>query len=199
MRTGKWRERSVAWVAVMLWHALAGWWLLRTMHIGDARADDEALQIVFVDRPTEPAPAAAPAVRHLSRTPRIRAPATNERVVTTSPSLDTSPPAATRSLSAVFLDQAHLATEHQPGTFVRRPWDKVPVRLPGEDSQRFRMRSQITPQSAVVWVSKHLFYPPGYAADPCPHNKENIGNLMANGDSAAMQQEVEFERAHCRP
>lgn len=199
MRTGKWRDRGIAWVAVVLWHAVAGWWLLRTMHISDPRADDEALQIVFVDRPTQTAPAASPVVRHLSRTPRVSHPARHARLVTTSPSLDTSPPAATRSLSAVFLDQAHLATEHQPGTSARQPWDRVPVQLPGAGTNRFRMRSAITPQSAVAWVSRHLFYPAGYTPDPCPRNRENIGNLMAGTDRQALEQELDFERRHCRP
>ena len=200
MQTGKWRERSIAWGAVVLWHAVAGWWLLRTMHVEGARLDDEALQIVFVGRTTAPAPAPAAAVlRHLSRTRRIRSPVRSARMVTISPSVDTSPPESTRPLSAVFLDQAHLATEHQPGTFEREPLDRIPVPLPGEGTDRFRMRSAITPQSAIVWVSKHLFYPVGYTADPCPRTRENIGNLGAGGDVAALQQEVEFERRHCRP
>jgi hypothetical protein len=99
----------------------------------------------------------------------------------------------------VFLDQSRLAAGHESGAFAQHGFDRPPPELPGAGSQNFRMRSQITPQSVVVWVSKHLFYPPGYAADPCPRNNENIGNLMAHGDSAAIQQEVEFERAHCRP
>ena len=200
MQTGKWRERGIAWGAVVLWHAVAGWWLLRTMHVVGTRADDEALQIVFVDRTMPPAPArAAAVVRHLSRTPRTRPPARSARVVTISPSVHTSPPESTRPLSAVFLDQARLVAGHPPGTFERQPFDRTAARLPGEGTDRFRMRSAITPQSAIVWVSKHLFYPVGYTADPCPRNRENIGNLGAGGDVAAMQQEVEFERQHCRP
>lgn len=200
MRTGMWRDRSVAWGTVVLWHAAAGWWLLRMMHVGDLGADDEALQIVYVERPTHAAPAAPEAlVRHSLRMPRIRPPARNARVVTTSPSLDTSPPAATRPLSAVFLDQAHLANEHQPETFARQPFDSVPVQLPGEGTNRFRMRCAITPQSAVAWVSRQLFYPAGYTPDPCPRNNENIGSLIAGTDRAALEMELDFERRHCRP
>jgi hypothetical protein len=199
MQTGTWRDRGIALGAVLLWHVMVGWWLLQTLNLDEDTVDANALQIVYVDRPVPPAPVRVVTTHHPARISPI-APTTREtQIVAATPPQDTLPPATARPLSAVFLDQSRLAARHESGAFAQHGFDRPPPELPGAGSQNFRMRSQITPQSAVVWVSKHLFYPPGYAADPCPRNNENIGNLMAHGDSAAIQQEVEFERAHCRP
>jgi hypothetical protein len=37
------------------------------------------------------------------------------------------------------------------------------------------------------------------AGAPCRENRRNIGELAAAGDSAALQQQLEFEKRLCRP
>ncbi len=200
MQTGMWRDRGVALGIVLLWHVITGWWLLRTLHVDQAAVDEAALQIIYVDRAVPPVSVRVAATPHPTRKPLLAPTMRQIKIVAAMPSQNTLPPATARPLSAVFLGQSRLAAEQYNQPVEQAPFDRVPAQLPGAGSGRFRMRRQITPQSAVAWVAKRLqLLPPGYEADPCPRNNENIGNLMAKGDSAAMQQEVEFERAHCRP
>lgn len=200
MRTGKWRERGIACGAVLLWHVMVGWWLLRTMHFDEVAVDESALQIIYLDRTTPTAPTPAPTVRPLRRIRRFnRAPGKMQINELPHPQ-PVSPPTSARPLSAVFLGQALLAADQQRGTFAQHAFDRPPAELPGAGSESFRMRSQITPQSALVWVAKHLqLMPRDYTADPCPRSNENIGNLMAGQDARALQQELDFGRMHCRP
>ncbi len=101
-----------------------------------------------------------------------------------------------------LVDQARgLVRRHADAatTFARDPLADRPARLPAADTGRFRMRAAITPASAIAWVGKHLTAPAGYEQDPCPRNQRNIAGLLAQGDSARLQIELDFERRHCRP
>jgi hypothetical protein len=199
MRTGRWRDAGIACVVVLAWHLMLGGVLLRQLRIEPARAGDDAIQVVFIEpRVAVPIPRmATPALRHprmVRRTPPV---ATMARLGAQA-SRDALPP---QSMSAMFLDQAGAEARQQaPIDFsARDPFAARPSRLPMPAAGRFRMRPTRSPKDLVAAVGGYLLAPRGYDADPCPRNRENIGNLMAAGDSAALRQEVEFERRHCRP
>ncbi len=209
MRTGKWRDRGIAFGVVLSWHMM-GWWLLRTLHFDEVADDAPALQIVYVDQPTSPA-SISPAVHaltHARSSDLASGEVQNDKVAQAhvvtrrkgARPLVAPLPDNARPLSAVFLDQARLAADRHDAGFAPRTFDRIPPELPGAGSERFRMRQPVTPQNAIVWVAKHLqLLPRDYTADPCPRNNENIGNLLSGGESAALKQELDFERLHCRP
>ena len=199
MRTGKWRDASIACAVVLAWHLVLGWVLLRQSRIAPALADGDAIQVVFIE------PRVAPPI------PRIATPAPRHpRMVRRTPPVAAMPPPAAKasrdalapqSMSAMFLDQARAEARRQASIDfgARDPFAARPSRLPTPAAGRFRMRPTRSPKDLVAAVGGYLLAPRGYDADPCPRNRENIGNLMAAGDRAALRQEVEFERRHCRP
>ena len=69
--------------------------------------------------------------------------------------------------------------------------------LPGQAGGRFRMRKPLAPADVVAGIGQ-LFYAGGEAA-PCPRNLRNITALQDGHDPAALEQELAFERRHCRP
>ena len=200
MRTGMWRDRGIACGIVLAWHLLLGWVLVRALRIEPSRNDGDALQVVYVA-----VPVAAPAARvsgprtRTSRHPARRSPllreTANRSARTPAPVVDP------RALSAVILDQVSTEARRQaPIDFsARDPFAHRPKPLADVAAGRFRMRPARSPKDLVAAVGGYLLAPRGYDADPCPRNHENIGNLMAAGDSAALRQEMEFERRHCRP
>lgn len=199
MRTRTWRNSSIAWGMVLAWHGLLVWTLLRSPGIDHAHNDGRALQVVWI---TAPVPAAiagvqSPTVARLHSQRRDkRAPIdTARRAPAALQSADPQP------LSATFLEQAHALVQQQASIDFgsRDPLASRPTQLPGAGAGRFRMRPQRSARDLVAAVGGYLFAPKGYESDPCPRNRENIGNMMAGGDSAALQQELEFERRHCRP
>ena len=200
MRTGKWRHAGIACVVVLAWHLMLGWVLLRQSRMEPSRAGDDAIRVVFI-RPRVAAPMtrlSPPVPRHprvVRRTPPVATTSASE--AKTLP--DALPPR--QSLSAVFLDQVSAEARRQvPIDFgARDPFADRPKQLPTASAGRFRMRPTHSPKDLVAAVGGYLLAPRGYDADPCPRNRENIGNLMAGGDSAALRQEIDFERRHCRP
>jgi hypothetical protein len=104
-------------------------------------------------------------------------------------------------MSAVLIGQVSAeARRLVPIDFgARDPFATRPKQLLVPGSGRFRMRPTRSPKDLVAAVGGYLLAPRGYDADPCPRNRENIGNMMVGGDSASLQQEIDFERRHCRP
>ena len=200
MRTGKWRDAGLACAVVLAWHQVLGGVLLRQLRIEPSHAKDDAIQVVFIEPHVElpmhgvsiPAPRAPRALRRTPQVATTHLPAAKALPDVSSPR---------QSLSAVFLDQARAEARLQaPIDFgTRDPFAARPKQLPAAGVGRFRMRPTRSPKDLVAAVGGYLLAPRGYDADPCPRNRENIGNLMAAGDSAALRQEVEFERRHCRP
>lgn len=202
MRTGKWRDAGSACAMVLAWHLLLGWVLLRESRVDPSRAGDDAIRVVFIqDRVQPPTPESNPAaaaprdVRRATR-PTSRDPSTRPLPAATLPD---APPS--QSMSATLLDQAEAEAKRQMpiGFGARDPFATRPQQVPLAGAGRFRMRPTRSPRDLVAAVGGYLFAPRGYDADPCPRNRENIGNLMAAGESAALREEVEFERRHCRP
>jgi hypothetical protein len=200
MRTGTWRDRGIACGIVLAWHLLLGWVLVRAWRIEPSGNDGDALQVVYVAVPIA-APTAAvskPRTRSSRQPARHppRPPDTADR-----PARTPAPVNAPRALSAVLLDQAGIEARRQaPIDFgARDPFAQRPTPLADVAAGRFRMQPARSPSDRVAAVGGFLLAPRGYDADPCPRNRENIGGLMAAGDSAALRQELEFERRHCRP
>jgi hypothetical protein len=199
MRTGKWRDPGIACAVVLAWHLMLGWALLRQLRIEPTRNGDDAIRVIFIQSnaatPTPFVPMHAP--RHPRPTQRPL-PVTIASPPATKALPDTLPP---QPMSAVFLDQASVEARRQvPIDFsARDPFADRPKQLPAASTGRFGMRPTRSPKDLVAAVGGYLLAPRGYDADPCPRNRENIGNLMAAGDSAALRQEVAFEQRHCRP
>jgi hypothetical protein len=200
MRTGKWRDAGIACAVVLAWHVMLGWILLRQFRFEPSPAADAAIRVVFLE------PRAAPPMPRAS-TPGPHAPATVRRTPLVAAAKPLPAKALTaaapprQSLSADFLDQASAEARRQsPIDFgPRDPFAARARQLPAPGAGRFRMRPARSPRDLVAAVGAYLLAPRGYDADPCPRNRENIGNLMAGGDSASLQQEIEFEQRHCRP
>jgi hypothetical protein len=204
MRTGKWRDAGIACAVVLAWHLTLGWVLLRQSRIEPTRAADDAIRVVFIQTQVE-----TPMIRSSTAVPRNNRQAARRASRRVLPVATTSPPAAkalpdglpSQSMSAMFLDQARAeARRRAPIDFgARDPFATRPKQLPTPGAGRFQMRPMRSPKDLVAAVGGYLLAPRGYDADPCPRNRENIGNLMAAGDSAALWQEMEFDRRHCRP
>jgi hypothetical protein len=198
-----WRRQGLAWAAVVAWHALIGWWLLRVGAQATGGQAGDALQVVYVTLP--PAVPRAPATpRHATRRAASTGGPPASRHRQTSPSQPVAyqvEPERARARS--LLDQAaDYARASQSAPLRIDPLADRPQKLPQADAGRFRMRTAITPAGAVAWTARHLFapmIPRGYDPDPCPRNRDNIAELATAGDSAALAGELEFERRHCRP
>jgi len=182
---------------------LRGWYLIRVAPLQVAAVDGTALQVIYIAARLPARPhhvARVVSSRRVSEAPALVR--HEPSVVATQPvSPAPAPPVDARTLSATFLDQAHARAQREaeqnippPDPFARRQ-----PHLPGARDGRFRMQRQRSPRDFVAAVGSYLFAPVGYQADPCPRNRNNIGNLMAGQDSKALQQELDFERRDCRP
>lgn len=203
MGTGKWRDRGIALGIVLTWHVCIVWMMMQASYIAPGESDEDALQVVYIEAP---APKRAPSKRAV-RTPvaRQRPQSQGKALPIETASLRVVPAASqpedAQSLSARFLEQGRaLAQQQAPIDFAPRdPFANRPRQLPDAAPERFRMKLQRSPANLVAAVGGYLFAPVGYDPDPCPRNRENIGNLVAGHDRKALQQELDFERRHCRP
>jgi len=203
MRTGTWRDRMVAWGLVLGWHALLGWVLVRAVQgMPDTDAGDAPAMLAqfIVLSPSRATPAAPPSqridpARHARAArpaPHAPAPASALSVVELDPGPQPPP-----DLAAQVQAQARQAAPIAFGP--RDPLADRTARLPSASDDTFRMRRTQHLGHTAVAVMAYLFAPKGYDADPCPRTRDNIGNLMASGDSAALRQELDTERRKCRP
>ena len=200
MRTGKWRDGGIAWGVVLAWHVLFAWMLVRTARVEHLQDDADALQVVYITAPAAITRLPRPSDAHPRRRVRDK-PSQVATIATIARASRATQPVDRKPLSAVFLDEAHtLAQQQAPITFAaREPFASRPTQLPGAGTGRFRMQPQRSPRDLVAAVGGYLFAPKGYESDPCPRNRENIGRAMAGQDPQARQQELDFERRHCRP
>lgn len=100
-----------------------------------------------------------------------------------------------RTTAVVYLMQIRASARDAPANAPAPFSDRVP-RLPGEGRERFRMRSSRGVPEAAMSLGR-LFG--AHDEDPCREHRRNIGNLALDGDSAALQQQIEYERVRCRP
>jgi hypothetical protein len=200
MRTGTWRDRGIACGVVLAWH-FAGWWLLHAVRgVPDAHTP-AALQVVYFSLPQLPRTPPA----HARRRPSAHASGGRQAPLQALDLTDSAPRAteetAVTQPAAALAGQIAGAARAVAGAPLPAPdpFASRPVRLPGRDASRFRMRPALSPADMVVAVSRRLFYPPGYEADPCPRNQRNLHNLLAAGDSQRLRMAMAFDREHCRP
>jgi hypothetical protein len=212
-------EIAAAWLVVLAWHALFAWMLLRPAARAPLLPADRGLQVVYLPPPSlntdreqdTPVPHATAAA-----TRATRAAPTGRPLAATTSRADAQPDATTMQVQVLsgspdpahsapsaedrFLEQGRqwAAGQARAAAGPADPFARHEVQLPGAGVDRFRMRQPVSAAGVVSAVGTYLFSPAGYDADPCPRNRSNIGRLMAGGDSAALRQEVEFERRHCR-
>jgi hypothetical protein len=192
--------RGEAWLAAtvaVLSTTAMFWGLSRMMRpIVAPAVVDAPLQVVWIARKPVPphdessattqAVAAATASRPLPRT----------RAKPDPPSAAVREPEPARPLSAVYLMQARDATATDPA----RPPDPLAdrqVQLPGAGSERFRMRRQASVATVVSGIGR--LFGARDPDEPCREHRRNIGDLALDGDSAALQQQIDYERRRCRP
>ncbi|QSX73927.1 hypothetical protein HIV01_011910 [Lysobacter arenosi] len=194
-------EAALALIITVVVHAALVWGLSRAMRPVLPPPVDKPLQIVWVPRHKAPAKAVEPIVRpervnnpaRTRRTPAVSAKA--PAIVTTETPQAT--PESARPMSAVYLMQAR----DQLGAASVQAADPLADRvaaLPGAGAGRFRMKPPPTGVAGVVASVGKLFGAEDAGA-PCRENRRNIGELAAAGDSAALQQQLEFEKRLCRP
>lgn len=196
MRTGKWRENSIAWGLVLLWHLLLLWVLARASRIQPSHDDDPAMQVVYVSVP-EPV-----ASVRMDRAPAAHRPPLRARRSRLQADAQTAPALQAVDVQpavGVVFDTASVSMQQYPIDFARHnPLADRPLSLAAAGRARFRMKPARSLQSVVATIGAYIA-PRGYDPDPCPRNLENIGNLMAGQDRQALEQELDFERRHCRP
>jgi len=100
-----------------------------------------------------------------------------------------------RPLPAVYLEQ--MRDSAQPAVAIADPLADRRARLPGEGGGRFRMRQPTSVASVVNGIGR--MFGGGDPDEPCRENRRNIGELALDGDSAALQQQLDYEHRLCRP
>ena len=102
-------------------------------------------------------------------------------------------------MSAIYLMQAReQANANAAATASADPFADRDARLPGVAGGRFRMKPPPAGVAGVVATIGRMFGGEDAGA-PCRENRRNIGELAAAGDSAELQQQLDFERRLCRP
>jgi hypothetical protein len=198
-------ERVIAWLFVLGAHLLFWWLLTRAASVTTPAADnsDDALRMVWIDPPS---PRAAPAQdippptpsslrpRHTRPSP-VAAAASNVAAAITEETGPT-PVMTARTMTAVFIEQARHLADSQDDAFVRDPLaDRIAV-LPGHGGGQFRMRKPRSVKRVVSTIGK-LFG--GGDFDPCPGIRQSIASLAADGDSEALQVELDARRRAACP
>ncbi|WP_223619803.1 hypothetical protein [Lysobacter sp. ESA13C] len=207
-------ERALAWTVVALVHAGLIWAALQLRRPADP-VDSEASLTVILLRPAASSPSrpneavrTAPA-RDLPKKTAPRSPrpafipeaaAPLQIAPPQAAPIATTEPAEATGLTAIRIDRNAL----DPAGATRAPWDapapdllasRMPV-LPGQGARRFRMQPPNSIARTVERVGR-LFG--GRGEDPCLRTRDNIGELAVQGDSTALQRELEYERRLCRP
>ncbi len=178
------------------------WTLARLMRPGPvpAVAAPPRIEAVWIVR--EPAPAPARVVRGESMTrARPTTPVRPRREREAAPMNEPeaaapTAPAATRAMSAVYLTQARTALGTQAAAAPDPLADRA-THLPGQGHERFRMRTQSSVATVVSGIGR--MFGGRDPDEPCRENRRNIGDLALDGDSAALQQQLDYERRLCRP
>ncbi len=197
----QWDAVFAAAVTVLVQAGLL-WLLARAMQPPPGNRDVEGtpIQVAWLPR-TAPRPSAAAATptnprpaRALVVPPSRRSPPPPDIAAT-----DTAPVAASpRPMAAVYLMQARQSAQDGSPATTSDPLSDRQVRLPGEGAQSFRMRPPPGGVAAVVSKVGRLFGGEDAGA-PCRETSRNIHDLALDGDSAALQQQIDRERRLCRP
>lgn len=203
-RTGEsGRDGAVAATVALAVNVMIAWSLQALLSPYDFAVDDQAsLQVVLITtaprRPSVIAPAARPATK-APAAPVADRPLPTSAVHTRAipaPALDIIP---SRPLTAVYLQQARQwAQQHPAQTVPADPFANRPVALAQQPGSRFRLSRPVAPADAVAMMGQ-LFGGAGYTTDDCALIRRRIVGLVAGGDAQAVQQDLDYERRHCRP
>ncbi|MFC3815111.1 hypothetical protein [Lysobacter sp. GCM10012299] len=193
-------EAALALIVTVIVHAALVWALSRAMRPPLPAPVDKPLQIVWLPRhkaqPVAVAPNERPAKPNVFDSPasmrRTPAPSAQPAAV-----VAVEVPQSTRPMSAVYLTQARDQLGAVPVQAADPLADRAAT-LPGAGAGRFRMKPPPAGVAGVVATVGKLFGAEDAGA-PCRENRRNIGELAAAGDSAALQQQLEFEKRLCRP
>lgn len=199
-------DRAIASAIAVAAHAALAAWLLWSRDAGPAaQGREEALHVVWIERPrplAAPAPPPDPSLppdATQPRSPRVVAETAPARTTATPAAPLPSEPAPARPLSAVFIEQGRALAEARHGhDFKRNPLvDRQAVRIDAAP-ERIRMQDPLTPAKVVARIGV-LFGGPGYETDPCPRIRRNLGNLATAGrDDEGLQEELRRHRQFCQ-
>jgi len=156
------------------------------------------MQVVWIAPPPPHAPQRArmPARPHDPARTASRAQPRTPVATPSNTADDAAPPAGPgRPLSAIYLDQVRATAE--PAAPGADPLADRRARLPGEGGGRFRMREATSVASIVNGIGR--MFGGRDPDEPCRENRRNIGELALDGDSAALQQQLDYEHRLCRP
>ena len=157
------------------------------------------MEVVWIAPPSAPLPAPRAQMHARPRDLARMASRAQPRIPVPTPSNavhDAAPPADRgRPLSAVYLGQ--MRTSAEPAVPAADPLADRRARLPGEGGGRFRMREPTTVASVVNGIGR--MFGGRDPDEPCRENRRNIGELALDGDSAALQQQLDYEHRLCRP
>ena len=176
------------------------WTLARLMRPGPVAvvAAPRGIEAVWIVR--EPAPAHVvrgdPVVRTRPSSPMQPRRAHEAAPMNEPETAAAATPAASRAMSAVYLMQARTALGTQAAAPTHPLADRA-TRLPGDGHERFRMRTQTSVAGVVSGIGR--MFGGRDPDEPCRENRRNIGDLALDGDSAALQQQLDYERRLCRP
>ncbi|HEY5782022.1 MAG TPA: hypothetical protein VIT66_09190 [Lysobacter sp.] len=196
-------DHVIAAIIVVIIHLVTAWGLARLLRGEASTAVTSATHVTrihFIHRPRQAPDTAMPPPTGVE-IPRRRRSSTS---ISSPPPRQHVEPAPARSgaLSAVLIGQARQWAQQQARSEAGHG-DAFERANPLSDEFRptrghFRFREPLSVAVVVDKIGK-VFGGAGYEADPCPQNRRNIAELAPQGDSAALQQEVEFERRYCRP
>ncbi|MDI9238489.1 hypothetical protein QLQ15_06125 [Lysobacter sp. LF1] len=193
-------DAAVAAVVTVTANAGLFWLLTRMMRPEVPVVAERALQVVWIPRDTARREGAAPTA-HVPRSPalsRLARTVTASAEPDASPDRDASSPSPVdRPMSAVYLMQARQAAQAPVAIAPGDPFAQRIARLPGEGSERFRMRQQTSVATVVNGIGR--MFGARDPDEPCRENRRNIGDLALDGDSAVLQQQLDYERRLCRP
>ncbi len=194
-------DRLAAGIAVVGAHA-AFWWLLTRAAMVPITDDaqDDALQVRWIERPAIAAPVPTVAAGAPSPPRRPRGREAGPRATGPGPAPQHDAPATDTPMSAVFIEQGHrLARGLAEGDAATAdPFADRPAALPGHAGGTFRMREPPSLQGALRKIGQ-LVGGPGYSTDPCSRIRDNIAGL-ANGEGAEREllaEELRRKRALC--
>lgn len=199
----RWEALCAATIAVMMTAGMF-WSLARLMRLPALPAPsaplDDVLDAVWIVRePPRATPAPDAAKKPIVRPADAHAapPRSTSATVATGDAAAVAPVPAGRSLTAVYLMQARGALAGEAPPAGRDPFADRAARLPGEGRERFRMRTQTSVATVVNGIGR--MFGGGDPDEACRENRRNIGDLALDGDSAALQQQLDYERRLCRP
>ncbi len=196
--------RTVAWLVVVLLHALLGAWLWQSGRLGAARDAEERISLRWLPPPLQPpaprdVPAAVSAAPTPARPSRRVAPVLLPPADVQSDSTPTPAPLAL-GLPAGSIDGGDgiTAAGVAPRLIGRR---EVHAAFAPRRNY-FRIRRTMTPEQIVHGVAQLLgLWPPGYIVDPCQLGKQDMDyfqGAVEEMDRQALRDAVLVVSARCR-